>query len=217
MRHSVRTHVPTIWSDIAASDGRLGSPHTDAIAHWARPGARADVAPEAAAKTTFAIVLHNVLEDVQQRLVYRVHAVATDEISRFAPKAADVDYPNLLTYAALLPLVRDLHGLSPIRSRSAWGCSAATDSGRDVFPTVATTIGLLGKLYRCVNVRRPSQREERARAPTAALANSPRARADTPTCCSRGFSRACRKKSCPCAKARCGLRPAWWHGSRCVP
>ena len=115
------------------------------------------MAPEAAAKTTFAIVLHNVLEDVQQRLVYRVHAVATDEISRFAPKAADVDYPNLLTDAALLPLVRDLHGHSPIRSRSAWGCSAATDSGRDVFPTVATTIGLLGKLYRCVNVRRPMQ------------------------------------------------------------
>jgi hypothetical protein len=58
---------------------------------------RADASAElTAAKTTFAVVLHAVLEDVQLRLVYRAQAVAAAEVAAFAPTAADVDYPALL-------------------------------------------------------------------------------------------------------------------------
>ena len=93
---------------------------------------------------TFAVVMHGVLEDVQQRLLYRATAMADAEIARFAPRVADLDFPRVLVDAAA-------KGAAAADGDASATATAAASA--DVFPTVATTVDLLNKLYRCVNVR----------------------------------------------------------------
>lgn len=54
------------------------------------------------------LAVHTVLQDVQQRLVYRINGTATSALASFVPGVADVDYPNVLQrrYAAVLCIGR---------------------------------------------------------------------------------------------------------------
>lgn len=44
----------------------------------------------------FSHLIRNVLQDTQQRLVFRVQTFIRNEIQNFVPQPSDLDYPNKL-------------------------------------------------------------------------------------------------------------------------
>ena len=44
----------------------------------------------------FSHLIRNVLQDTQQRLVFRVQPFIRNEIQNFVPQPSDLDYPNKL-------------------------------------------------------------------------------------------------------------------------
>ena len=75
------------------------------------------------------------LQDVQERLVYRVEKFILEEIELFDPKAADLNYPGKLEAS----------------SESVKADKWATSSSLTWYPTLDMTLMCLSKLYRCVD------------------------------------------------------------------
>jgi hypothetical protein len=112
------------------------------------------------------------LEDVQERLVYRTHIYIKEEIRDFNPSNGDVAYPEKLEImekiAAQLADSQNTNGQVSLnrKSESASSTEATLDminifkdnhvSPADVhgmwFPTVRRTLICLSKLYRCLDV-----------------------------------------------------------------
>ena len=112
----------------------------------------------------FATIAKQLLEDVQERLVYRAHVYSQSEILGFKPSPGDLAYPDKLK------MMRNI--ASSLENRSESGVSAeqiAPLSGRQStrqtssasmspadlhgmwYPTVRRTLVTLSKLYRCVD------------------------------------------------------------------
>jgi len=118
-------------------------------------------------RTHFQLAVRGVLEDAQERLIYRVQAccllvsqnvylmfaklqaLVTTEIETHVPSSKDIDYPERLERPSV-PATPS----TPSASDSAASRTSSTidDAYKDWFPTLRLAMSLLSKLYRCVNV-----------------------------------------------------------------
>ncbi|CAG8451846.1 10392_t:CDS:10 [Dentiscutata heterogama] len=124
----------------------------------------------------FSYLIRNVLQDAQQRLVFRVQTYIRSEIQNFIPKPSDVDYPTKLkelnatpssngipepteiqrpsSSPAILAVQQDNGDIESMITVSSASSMNAIDAGefyRGWFPTLQRTLWVLSKLYRCVN------------------------------------------------------------------
>ena len=76
-------------------------------------------------------MVRQLLEDAQERLVYRVHTFVVEEIELYEPVANDLDYPKQLEIRLRVDEPRTAH--------ARW------------YPTLDRTLICLSKLYRCVD------------------------------------------------------------------
>ncbi|XP_065177549.1 conserved oligomeric Golgi complex subunit 3-like [Sycon ciliatum] len=106
----------------------------------------------------FGVVAEQMLEDVQQRLVYRAQSFMQSDIQRYAPGPGDLAYPEKLqmskssdstTGASQVPAAG-----SPTAGLLTPGMQqqlAAADQQGMWYPTLRRTLVCLAKLYRCIN------------------------------------------------------------------
>ncbi|CAG8532098.1 6020_t:CDS:10 [Funneliformis mosseae] len=110
----------------------------------------------------FSHLIRNVLQDTQQRLVFRVQTFIRSEIQNFVPQPSDLDYPNKLkdnhstespsSSPAILAVQQDNGDNESMRSFVL--STNVIDTGdmyRGWFPTLQRTLWTLSKLYLCVN------------------------------------------------------------------
>jgi len=77
------------------------------------------------------LMVRQLLEDAQERLVYRVHTFVVEEIELYEPVANDLDYPKKLEVGLCVD--------EPGTAHARW------------YPTLDRTLICLSKLYRCVD------------------------------------------------------------------
>ncbi|RIA80198.1 Sec34-like family-domain-containing protein [Glomus cerebriforme] len=128
----------------------------------------------------FSHLIRNVLEDTQQRLVFRVQTFIRNEIQNFVPQASDLDYPNRLKGSINERIESGESNLASLDNYLAESSSSSSpailavqqdngysednesmisptnviDTGnmyRGWFPTLQRTLWILSKLYQCVN------------------------------------------------------------------
>lgn len=117
------------------------------------------------------------LEDVQERLVYRTHIYIREEILNFNPSPGDLTYPEKLEIMEKIAIEQELRQQSQMKrsestssgelsmsmtseTGSLSGESSSTRSTRLSpqdqhgmwFPTLRRTLICLSKLYRCLDV-----------------------------------------------------------------
>ncbi|CAI2174129.1 14468_t:CDS:10 [Funneliformis geosporum] len=132
-------------------------------------------------KLQFSYLIRNVLQDAQQRLVFRVQTFIRSEIQNFVPQPSDLNYPNKLkgingevensenittpsdnyptgspstsSSPAILAVQQDNGDNDSMRSFVL--STNVIDTGdmyKGWFPTLQRTLWTLSKLYQCVNV-----------------------------------------------------------------
>ena len=92
----------------------------------------------------------DILEDVQQRLIFRCQTFVLARIENFRPSNIDLDYPNKLR-------VENNEGSNLGLSRSLIFVNERNEKEMeeefvDWYPTLRSALIVLSKLYRCVNV-----------------------------------------------------------------
>ncbi len=109
---------------------------------------------------SFAEVLHKILPDVQERLIYRAQLFVRDAIAAFEPAPSDLDYPNKLKAApapqpsAPQPTDAGKQQLAAEVKRPAPSPTSTTSSSAlysTWYPTLERTVTCLSRLYRCVD------------------------------------------------------------------
>ncbi|CAG8512769.1 11132_t:CDS:10 [Rhizophagus irregularis] len=128
----------------------------------------------------FSYLIRNVLQDTQQRLVFRVQTFIRNEIQNFVPQPSDLDYPNKLkeledsneqaesgennqtssdnyptgsSSPAILEVQQD-NGDEEDDESTVSPQTNVIDTGKMYkgwFPTLQRTLWVLSKLYQCVN------------------------------------------------------------------
>lgn len=124
----------------------------------------------------FAHLIRPALEDVQTRLVFLALAVLRDDIEKYKPKPADLDYPARNRKASMAERKASAPALSGRKqstrdaaqtlpktpevveeeSSYSFGLGWQYDNGsamQDWYPTLRKAIWLLSRIYRLVNVR----------------------------------------------------------------
>ncbi|XP_017105725.2 conserved oligomeric Golgi complex subunit 3 [Drosophila bipectinata] len=125
-----------------------------------------------AALEAFATIAHQLLQDVQERLVFRAHLYLQSDIQNFNPSAGDLAYPEKLEMMESIalslqepaPLRRSDSRASMISSVSSVVETESVDTAYRVkqmnspadlhgmwYPTVRRTLVCLSRLYRCVD------------------------------------------------------------------
>jgi hypothetical protein len=106
----------------------------------------AQVVPRGDSARAVGHVVRRIVEDVQERLSYRAHVSIRDEIERFQPSRADIDYPTRLGMPA-----------APAAAGAAAATADANGEGKgrynpyaSCFPTLERTLMLLSKTYPCL-------------------------------------------------------------------
>ncbi|KAH8351893.1 hypothetical protein KR084_000440 [Drosophila pseudotakahashii] len=126
----------------------------------------------AAALEAFATIAHQLLQDVQERLVFRAHLYLQSDIQNFNPSSGDLAYPEKLEMMESIalslqepaPLRRSDSRASMISSVSSAVETESVDTAYRVkqmnspadlhgmwYPTVRRTLVCLSRLYRCVD------------------------------------------------------------------
>ncbi|XP_017004116.2 conserved oligomeric Golgi complex subunit 3 [Drosophila takahashii] len=125
-----------------------------------------------AALEAFATIAHQLLQDVQERLVFRAHLYLQSDIQNFNPSSGDLAYPEKLEMMESIalslqepaPLRRSDSRASMISSVSSAVETESVDTAYRVkqmnspadlhgmwYPTVRRTLVCLSRLYRCVD------------------------------------------------------------------
>ncbi|XP_016956894.1 conserved oligomeric Golgi complex subunit 3 [Drosophila biarmipes] len=125
-----------------------------------------------AALEAFATIAHQLLQDVQERLVFRAHLYLQSDIQNFNPSSGDLAYPEKLEMMESIalslqepaPLRRSDSRASMISSVSSVVETESVDTAYRVkqmnspadlhgmwYPTVRRTLVCLSRLYRCVD------------------------------------------------------------------
>ncbi|EDV33230.1 uncharacterized protein Dana_GF23417 [Drosophila ananassae] len=125
-----------------------------------------------AALEAFATIAHQLLQDVQERLVFRAHLYLQSDIQNFNPSAGDLAYPEKLEMMESIalslqepaPLRRSDSRASMISTVSSVVETESVDTAYRVkqmnspadlhgmwYPTVRRTLVCLSRLYRCVD------------------------------------------------------------------
>ncbi|KAF9585557.1 Golgi transport complex subunit 3 [Lunasporangiospora selenospora] len=111
----------------------------------------------------FGYLIRNMLQDTQQRLVYRAQALIRAEIQGFKPKPADLDYPACLQASDSVSTADSIPEVSSPTPSVAGSISSGyftsptiheLDTGdmyHGWYPTLKTTLKLLTMIYKCVN------------------------------------------------------------------
>lgn len=110
----------------------------------------------------FATIAKQLLEDVQERLVYRAHVYSQSDILGFKPSPGDLAYPDKLKMMRDIALslengsdgggsVQQIGPLSVRKSRHSSASTSPADLHGMWYPTVRRTLVTLSKLYRCVD------------------------------------------------------------------
>ncbi|XP_020799154.1 conserved oligomeric Golgi complex subunit 3 [Drosophila serrata] len=125
-----------------------------------------------AALEAFATIAHQLLQDVQERLVFRAHLYLQSDIQNFNPSSGDLAYPEKLEMMESIAL--SLQEPAPLRRSDSRGSMISTvssavetesvdtayrfkqmNSPADLhgmwYPTVRRTLVCLSRLYRCVD------------------------------------------------------------------
>jgi hypothetical protein len=106
--------------------------------------------------TAFENICSQLLEDVQERFVYRTHIYIKDEILNYNPSSGDLSYPEKLEIMEKIAeslkqkssnesdvnnsLLDNKSNLSPADAHGMW------------YPTLKRTLICLSKLFRCLDV-----------------------------------------------------------------
>ena len=136
-----------------------------------------DAEPIEINQVDFSLLIREVLEEAQTRLVFRAQSILRDEIERYKPKKEEVDYPGRNRQVSLsgtksrgstatsgrkgsvaepstpmpkTPMVVE-EGDSPA---GRWGFDTQA-AFQGWYPTLRTAIWLLSRIYRLVNVSKP--------------------------------------------------------------
>ncbi|CAG8760182.1 12213_t:CDS:2, partial [Acaulospora morrowiae] len=120
----------------------------------------------------FSQLIRNVLQDAQQRLVFRAQTFIQSSIQKFIPQQSDLDYPNKLkksvrTQSTETPAFTDVKESLPSQTPAAKqdgdtesiisNSSSLTitedvgDGNPEWLPTLHRTLWILSKIYQCVN------------------------------------------------------------------
>lgn len=91
--------------------------------------------------SSFEVILSEMLEDVQERLVYRTQAYISKDIARYSPSPGDLAYPDKLMMELSSQDEDDLLNESQ---------TAIVDLQAMWYPTVRRTLVCLSKLYNCI-------------------------------------------------------------------
>ncbi|XP_017025950.1 conserved oligomeric Golgi complex subunit 3 [Drosophila kikkawai] len=125
-----------------------------------------------AALEAFATIAHQLLQDVQERLVFRAHLYLQSDIQNFNPSSGDLAYPEKLEMMESIAL--SLQEPAPLRRSDSRGSMISSvssvvetesvdtayrvkqmNSPADLhgmwYPTVRRTLVCLSRLYRCVD------------------------------------------------------------------
>ena len=96
------------------------------------------------------------LEDVQERFVYRTHIYIKDEILNYDPSSGDLSYPEKLEImekiAESLKKNDSDSSNSSIDLNTKSGYLSPADAHGMWYPTLKRTLICLSKLYRCLDV-----------------------------------------------------------------
>lgn len=97
------------------------------------------------------------LEDVQERFVYRTHIYIKDEILNYNPSSGDLSYPEKLQIMeqiaeSLKKNSSDSDSNSSQLDLNKSGYSSPADTHGMWYPTLKRTLICLSKLYRCLDV-----------------------------------------------------------------
>ena len=108
----------------------------------------------------FATIAKQLLEDVQERLVYRAHVYSQSDILGFNPSPGDLAYPDKLKMMREIAQSLEKGGADAgakdavfVEKRGKHGSSSLSpaDLHGMWYPTVRRTLVTLSKLYRCVD------------------------------------------------------------------
>ncbi|XP_012554836.1 conserved oligomeric Golgi complex subunit 3 isoform X2 [Hydra vulgaris] len=97
--------------------------------------------------TSFQVILLEMLEDVQERLVYRTQAYISKDIARYTPSSGDLAYPDkLMINLGSIDCEKD-EKYNNYRNENQ---TAVVDLQAMWYPTVRRTLVCLSKLYNCI-------------------------------------------------------------------
>ncbi|XP_031565571.1 conserved oligomeric Golgi complex subunit 3-like [Actinia tenebrosa] len=99
---------------------------------------------------SFGVVVDQMLQDVQERLVYRAQAYIESDILKYSPAPGDLAYPEKLIMETNEQDDQDKDASTPKR-KSAELPAALADLQGMWYPTVRRTLVCLSKLYRCIS------------------------------------------------------------------
>ncbi len=118
--------------------------------------------------SAFEGVCSQMLEDVQERFVYRTHIYIREEILNYNPSSGDLSYPEKLEIMEKIAEKQKQQQLQKSNSSdSESSISSASDMNSRLspqdqhgmwFPTLRRTLISLSKLYRCLDVKLYSNR-----------------------------------------------------------
>ncbi|XP_020896480.1 conserved oligomeric Golgi complex subunit 3 [Exaiptasia diaphana] len=97
----------------------------------------------------FGTVVDQMLQDVQERLVYRAQAYIESDIRKYSPAPGDLAYPEKLIVETNEPESKDAS--STPKKPSPELPAALVDLQGMWYPTVRRTLVCLSKLYRCIS------------------------------------------------------------------
>ncbi|CAH3023669.1 unnamed protein product [Porites evermanni] len=99
----------------------------------------------------FEVVILQMLEDVQERLVYRAQAYIESDIQKYSPAPGDLAYPEKLIIGSSSDADNEEKSAEGEEKKSKELPAALVDLQGMWYPTVRRTLVCLSKLYRCIS------------------------------------------------------------------
>ncbi|XP_073255255.1 conserved oligomeric Golgi complex subunit 3-like [Porites lutea] len=99
----------------------------------------------------FEVVVLQMLEDVQERLVYRAQAYIESDIQKYSPAPGDLAYPEKLIIGSSSDADNEEKSAEGEEKKSKELPAALVDLQGMWYPTVRRTLVCLSKLYRCIS------------------------------------------------------------------
>lgn len=99
----------------------------------------------------FEVVVLQMLEDVQERLVYRAQAYIESDIQKYSPAPGDLAYPEKLIIGSSSDTDKEEKSAEGEEKKSKELPAALVDLQGMWYPTVRRTLVCLSKLYRCIS------------------------------------------------------------------
>ena len=103
--------------------------------------------------SAFESVCSQLLEDVQERFVYRTHIYIYEEILNFNPSTGDLAYPEKLEIMEQIAEKLKKNSKDNLLDQQHQQHTSPADQHGMWYPTLKRTLICLSKLYRCLDVK----------------------------------------------------------------